>query len=168
VKRPGCFLNRVAYGGAAIGFIAALSGVTMKNLFFCLALWFSVIAHDALAAQYEFSYTFGSGSIVRGTLTGTANGDYVEDLSNVRVFFNDVPFSGNPDLFMHNIEVRLPPILSPVLSINNFAISVSNNATYDVANGEFFYIVKDPYKGQAYACLRGSCDMGTTYSTGGQ
>jgi hypothetical protein len=59
----------------------------------------SLIAVGANAAQYNFSYTFASGGLVSGSLTGTQNGLFVENVSNVSVAFNGNTFVGNTDFY---------------------------------------------------------------------
>ncbi len=61
-----------------------------------------VIALSSLSANadvFDFSYTFGTGDVVSGSLSGTQNGNYIESVSDVSVFFNGNPFSGNHNLY---------------------------------------------------------------------
>lgn len=72
----------------------------MKNALLAVVLTLtSLLSLSAHAAQYNFSYSFASGDVVSGSLTGTQNGLFVENVSNVSVSFNGTPFTGNTDFY---------------------------------------------------------------------
>ena len=54
---------------------------------------------SAQASVFDYSYTFGTGAVVSGTLSGTQSGNFVTGVTNVSVFLNGNPFSGNPNLY---------------------------------------------------------------------
>ena len=47
------------------------------------------------ADTFDYSYLFGDGLFVSGSLDGTANGNFVENVSNVSVLFNGVAIPGS-------------------------------------------------------------------------
>lgn len=84
---------------------------------------------SAKAGVFDFSYTFGSGDVVSGSLSGTQNGNFVDNVSNVSVFFNGNPFIGNPNLYQPYYALEgccfLPgaPVISFDANLNNFSFS---------------------------------------------
>ena len=50
---------------------------------------------SARADTFDFSYQFGDGLLVTGSLDGTTNGIFVENVSNVSVFFNGTALPGS-------------------------------------------------------------------------
>jgi hypothetical protein len=53
---------------------------------------------------FNFSYLFGDGLLVTGSLDGTANGNFVENVTNVSVFFDGNALTGRssrPGLTTH-------------------------------------------------------------------
>jgi len=51
------------------------------------------------AAQFNYSYTFGNGTVVAGSFEGTASGNLVTGLSNISASVNGSPFNGSGSLF---------------------------------------------------------------------
>lgn len=51
------------------------------------------LAGTAHAATFDFSYTFASGSVVTGSVDGTRDGDYVDNLSNLQLSYDGHSFS---------------------------------------------------------------------------
>jgi len=67
----------------------------MKPLFrAALAAASLLLAVNAHATVFSFSYTFGDSSTITGTLRGNAAGDYVNNISDLHVFFDGKAFSG--------------------------------------------------------------------------
>ncbi len=61
-----------------------------------LALLTATIALTAplsQAAKFDYSYTFGSGAVVAGSFTGTANGNLITDLSDISASLNGIGFA---------------------------------------------------------------------------
>ncbi|HWM65184.1 MAG TPA: hypothetical protein VNO35_01260, partial [Steroidobacteraceae bacterium] len=66
----------------------------MKNVLkaaACVALLASVSAH---AETFDFSYAFGDGSIVTGSLEGSLVGDSVQNISDIHAALNGTAFTG--------------------------------------------------------------------------
>lgn len=61
-------------------------------------LLFLLATANTLAATYSYSYAFGNGKLVSGTVDGIANGNLVTDLTNITANINGVPFAGNGSL----------------------------------------------------------------------
>lgn len=99
---------------------------TLRAIALLLASLISVCAH---AAQYNFFYNFASGDVVSGSLSGTQNGLFVENVSNVSVFFNGNTFTGSSDFYQpyHFVAgccfVAGAPTISFDGNLNNFTFS---------------------------------------------
>lgn len=98
----------------------------MKLLRLFAALVIALCSFSAKADQFNFSYTFGSGDIVTGSLFGTQNSLYVENISNVSVSLNGTLFSGSPNLNQYGwvpdccLATSIPPLVSFNGNLNNF------------------------------------------------
>jgi PEP-CTERM motif len=107
------------------------------NVGLALALVIAVCSFSAKAAVFDFSYTFGSGDVASGSLTGTQNGNFVDSVSNVSVFLNGTALIGNPNLYQpYNFLagccfVAGAPVISFNGNLNNFifANGPPNNGT---------------------------------------
>lgn len=51
------------------------------------------LAGTAHATTFDFSYTFASGAVVTGSVDGTRDGAYVDNLSNLQLSYNGHEFS---------------------------------------------------------------------------
>lgn len=86
------------------------------------------VAASANAATFDFSYTFGDAQTVTGTLTGTADGSFVDNVSNVTLSFDGVAVAGNLfattwDTATSTFDASKPVRLSSDASLNNFIFS---------------------------------------------
>jgi hypothetical protein len=108
----------------------------MKNLVRPLALVLGLTVNTAFGALFNFSYTFGDGLVVSGSLTGTQNGAFVDNVTNVTLLFNGTPAPGT--IFSSKYDSSSPNsfVNGAVVSFNalqnNFLFSNS-----DVINGNF-------------------------------
>jgi len=102
----------------------------LQALFAAVVL--ALCAFSANATLFNFSYTFGplnGGVVVSGSLTGTQNGVYIENVSNVSVFFAGNPFVGNTDFYQPYrflagcCYVGGAGIISTDANLNNFYFS---------------------------------------------
>lgn len=87
----------------------------------------------ARADTFNFSYVFGDGLSVTGSLNGTANGNFVEDIANVSVFFGGNVLPGT--IFTSQFDgasYLSGPIVSFDPLLNNFVFANS-----DLVNGDF-------------------------------
>lgn len=111
----------------------------------------------ANASTYDFSYTFGDGSAISGSLSGTLNGLYVTNVSNVNVSLNGTAFSGG-SLFAAAWNTAtgawdntIPAVVSTQGSLNNFIFADTNVPT-DFGVSNYLFFVNDPTTGsQVYA-----------------
>lgn len=98
----------------------------MKLFRFVVVLAIASCSFSARADLFNFSYTFGSGDVASGSLTGTQNGIFIESVSNVSVFFNGVALAGNPNLYQPYsflagcCFVAGTPVISTNGNLNNF------------------------------------------------
>jgi len=60
----------------------------LKKFAILLAAVLSLTAVTAFGDSYDFSYLFASGDIVSGSLIGTTNGNFIENVSNVTIAIN--------------------------------------------------------------------------------
>jgi hypothetical protein len=103
----------------------------------------------ANATTYDFSYTFDDGTSLTGSLSGTANGAFIQNISNVHVSLNGNAFSGAP-LFAFGwnaatpaFNPATPPVVSTNATLNNFIFADSNDPTFAGVT-DYFYFVNDP------------------------
>ena len=107
------------------------------------------LASMANATTYDFSYTFGDGTLLSGSLSGTANGALIQNIANVRVELNGNAFGGAP-LFAFGwnaatpgFNPATPAVLSVNAALNNFIFADNNDPTFAGVT-EYFYFVNDP------------------------
>jgi len=98
-----------------------------------LALGLSTVS--SYGTFFSYDYTFGDGLVVSGTLDGTQNGNFVENISNVSVFFNgtampDTVFTARYD----GADYLGGPVVSFDALQNNFLFMNS-----DLSAGDFGY-----------------------------
>jgi hypothetical protein len=60
----------------------------------CCLLLFCLVEVTKGATTFDYSYNFGDGNIVSGTITGTQNGNLVESITAATVFFNGTLMPG--------------------------------------------------------------------------
>lgn len=133
----------------------------------------SLTAH---ADTYNFSYTFdgsntstGDTVVLTGFLTGTLNGSFIENVSDVHVFLNGTEFSsplyaegwnasGSPDS-------TVAPVISTDAALNNFIFADTDVSTDPDALNYFWFT-----SGQAFAVNFQQLDAGnnalTAYDSG--
>lgn len=107
---------------------------------------------NAHANVFSFSYTFDDKQTITGTLNGDAAGDYVNNISNVHVFFNNTEFSGSLlsagyDATTGQFEGAGTAVVSTKAGLNNFIFADADPTSTDVANN-YFYFFNDPSYGQ--------------------
>jgi hypothetical protein len=120
----------------------------MKYILKAVLLLTAFISITASATVYNFSYTFGDNSSITGSLSGNLNGFFVDNISDVHVFFNGTQFSGG-SLFStawntttHDWDNTINAVVSTNASLNNFLFADSNVPTdYNLSN--YFYFVND-------------------------
>jgi hypothetical protein len=103
----------------------------MKNVLkaaACVALLASV---SAQAETFDFSYTFGDGSIVTGSLEGSLVGDAVQNVSDIHAALNGTAFTGTLNATgwdASTSQFDLPATVSTDATKNNFAFADVPNA----------------------------------------
>jgi hypothetical protein len=98
-----------------------------------LALALGLSAVSACADTFRFSYLFGDGLTVTGNFGGVANGNFVENVSGVSVYFNATAMPGS--VFTAQFD-GASYLSGPVISFN----ALQNNfvfANSDLTNGDF-------------------------------
>ena len=56
------------------------------------------------AESFNYSYSFGSGSVVSGSFEGTASGNLISNLSHITAALNGIEFSGSGNLFASHYD----------------------------------------------------------------
>lgn len=125
----------------------------MKNYLKATALAAALAAGGAHASDFTFSYTFGDGSALTGSLSGDLNGAYVENVSNIHVSLNGNEFTGAP-LFAASWNPSTldwdsaPAKISTDASLNNF-IFADSNVPADFGASNYLFFTNDATNGQA-------------------
>jgi hypothetical protein len=125
----------------------------MKTLFrAALAATSLLLAVNAHATVFSFSYVFGDSSTMTGTLHGDAAGDYVNNISDVHVSFNGtaftgVSFTGGYDPSTHQFGPAGSAVLSTNAALNNFLMADADPNGAGMVNN-YFYFINDPSFGQ--------------------
>ncbi|MES1195846.1 MAG: PEP-CTERM sorting domain-containing protein [Steroidobacter sp.] len=121
----------------------------MKNFLKAAALCAMFASYNASASSFDFSYLFGDGTSLTGTLSGDLNGSLVTNISNVHVFLNGTEFSGG-SLFAaawntttHDWDNTIPAVVSTNAALNNFIFADADVPT-DFGVSNYFYFVNDP------------------------
>jgi len=108
----------------------------MKNVLkaaACVALLASVSAH---AETFDFSYTFGDGSIVTGSLEGSLVGDSVQNISDIHAALNGTAFTGTLNAAGFDAGTGLaglPAIGNAHVLENNSASDLDPNGSWRLA-----------------------------------
>lgn len=118
----------------------------LHPLFLGLAIALSSFA--ARADTFNFSYTFSSGNVVSGSFSGTANGQFIDSISNISASWNGTPFNGSSSLYTATYDQSLQawrndisPIVSFDGSLNNFLFIDAEYPTGQIAYTNFFGMI---------------------------
>lgn len=94
------------------------------------------------ADSYSFSYLFGDGLGVTGSLVGEANGIFVENISDVSVFFDGNAMPGTVFTSQFDgVSYLAGPVVSYDALQNNFVFSNSDLAGGDFGFDSVFYML---------------------------
>lgn len=74
--------------------------MSFKKLALIAALGFAVTT--AQAETFNYSYDFGYGSVISGSFDGTANGNLVTNLSNIKAGINGIAYNDSGNLFSYS------------------------------------------------------------------
>ncbi len=98
----------------------------MRNTFLA-AMLLAFLPLGAQASTFNFSYTFQSGDVVTGSLSGDKNGDYVDNVGNVKVSLNGTQFLAAPEVWPLGVDengtIGGVPTVSFNGALNNFFFS---------------------------------------------
>jgi hypothetical protein len=117
----------------------------------CAALLASVSAH---AETFDFSYTFGDGPVVTGSLSGTLVGDSVQNISDVHVALNGTAFTGTLNVAGWDASTSkfdLPATVSTDASHNNFLFTDATDVNSADWTNLFEMITNDPAANGVFA-----------------
>lgn len=106
-----------------------------KKCISLLAVSFGLALSSAYGTLYDYTYFFGDGLLVTGQLSGDQNGSFIDNVTDVSVFFNGIAIPGT--VFTASFDgasYQTGPVVSFDALQNNFLFSNS-----DLANGDFGY-----------------------------
>lgn len=124
----------------------------MSKLLKITALILALLPISSYAQTFNFSYQFGSGDLITGSLTGDLNGLYVDNISNVSVALNGTPFVGSPNLFHPlwneaspgccggNWDSGTPAVVSTDGNLNSFMFVDTDVPTDTNFMNSFYYV----------------------------
>ena len=115
-------------GSGLVGMAALRRKVKKRFRNWVLLAAFALLSPlSANATLFNYSYTFEDGSVVSGQLTGTLNGLFVDNYSNVSASFNGVPFRDSGNLLVQGInyattswDSTVPGLISTDVYLSNF------------------------------------------------
>jgi hypothetical protein len=118
----------------------------IKKFLKAAALLAAFTGGAAHASTFDFSYTFADGLALTGSLQGTLNGAYVNNISNVNIDFNGNAFTGtlyngafNASTNSYNFSSGAA-VVSTNASLNNFIFADSNDSQGANVNNYFYFV----------------------------
>jgi hypothetical protein len=112
------------------------------RLLLFLGLVLTATAVPSFADTFDFSYVFGDGTDITGSFTGTKAGQFVNNVSNVSVFFDGTAMPGT--IYTSTIDSGFDYLNGPVISFdasqNDFVFANSDLAGGDFSYDSFFLI----------------------------
>jgi hypothetical protein len=109
-----------------------------------LAVALGLAAAFSHATLFNYEYTFGDGLVVSGSLDGTQSGNFVENISNVSVFFNGTAMLGTVFTSKYDGSNYLGgPVVSFDATKNNFLLANSDLAAGDFGYDAVFYMLNE-------------------------
>lgn len=121
----------------------------MKLLKTGLLTVLALASFAANAETFNFSYTFDDSSTLAGSLSGTLNGLFIDNITDIHVSLNGNEFSGSPlfaaawNTTTNFYDNTIAPVVSTNASLNNFIFADANVPT-DFGVSNYFYFVNDP------------------------
>jgi len=118
----------------------------IKNFAKAAALCAVLTSGAVHASTIDFSYIFADGLQLTGSLTGTLNGAFVDDISNMTVDFNGSTFSGPLYVGTFNAATNSydyssgAAVLSTNATLNNFIIADSNDPQGNGVTNYFYFV----------------------------
>jgi len=134
-----------------------------KSLLNIVMLLTSLASLPASAALYNFSYTFDDGAAITGSLTGDLVDGFVQNVGDVQVNFNGIPFAGpllavNYSPLTRRWDSTVNATVSVLGSLNNFLFVDANSwidssQMWSVGDTGLFYMINNRFQRSAYALL---------------
>lgn len=115
---------------------------SIHRLSLLVTLAFGLTAGSSYGTTFTYSYTFGDGLVVSGKFTGTQNGNFVDNVSNVSLFFDGFALPGTIYSSMYDgLNYQTGPVVSFDALQNNFLFATSDLAGGDFAYDSIFYML---------------------------
>ena len=115
-----------------------------KSHTLALLILLALTARSSRATTFNYQYDFGNSLMISGSLDGTQNGSFVEDISNVSLFYNGTQVTGTIFTARYNPTPSSwinGPIVSFNALLNNFMFVNSDGANGNWSFNSFFYMV---------------------------
>jgi hypothetical protein len=100
----------------------------------------------AHASTFDFSYTFGDGQLLTGSLDGTLSGELITDISNVSINFDHTTLSGtlyagtfDSATSTYNYSMNAA-VVSTNAALNNFIFADSNDPGANNVTNWFYFV----------------------------
>ena len=110
----------------------------MKHVIAAAAAVCALGCTGANATTFDFSYTFNNGGILEGSLNGTPDGSFIDNISNVHMTFQGLAFD-QPLItasYLPNGSLSLgTPIVSSKATQNDFAFGNATSTQYMIFIG---------------------------------
>ncbi len=118
----------------------------IKKIIAAAALIAAFSGGAAQASTFDFSYTFVDGQSLTGSLDGTLNGLYIDNISNISLAFDGNTFTGpifagTFDAATHSYDFGSnAAVVSTTGALNNFVFSDSNSPIGENTNNYFYFV----------------------------
>lgn len=128
-----------------------------------LATLLGVGTGPAFGATFNYSYLFADELHITGSFEGTQNGQYVENVSNLSLFFNGAAAPGSIYASAYD-EATFSYLPGPVIwfaaELNNFFFTNSDYAGWDLTGDTFFGLSNGTAAAQSFTLgFSGSYDQ---------
>jgi hypothetical protein len=110
----------------------------MKYMIAAMAAACALTCASANATTFDFSYTFDNGGVLNGSLDGTQDGSFIDNISNVHMTFQGLPFEQSliTASYLPNGSLSLgTPIVSFDAAQNDFAFGNTSQTQYVIFIG---------------------------------
>jgi hypothetical protein len=110
----------------------------MKSMIATVAAACALMCTTAHATMFDFSYTFDNGGVIKGSLEGTPDGAFIDNISNVHMTFQGLPFDQNliTASYLPSGSLSLgTPIVSTDATRNDFAFGNASQTQYLIVIG---------------------------------
>ena len=128
---------------------------TIPKLFLLAALALVGTTARSFGGTYDFSYVFGDGLSITGSLNGTQSGLFINNISAVSVYFDGTAMPGT--VFASTLDSADDSLSGPIVSFdvtqNNFVFSNSDYVGSDFS-GDSVFAISNAFADSDYAAAQ--------------